>query len=1450
MGKKAIRHGNKVTLPEQYNTLADMLIYIANRHPHKGITYVDSNGNEDFESYPALVEQARIYLAGLRRQGLKPRDVAILEIDNPKEFYRAFWACMFGGIIAAPVSKPTSWAPDSRGMLKFTKVWETLHQPLVIVEEQLRDQYKQLQESTIFTGLRYISTAELHADELADRYQSQPDDLAVLQFSSGSTGIPKGVQLTHRNIISNNIGCKNGLALVEDDVSFTWIPHTHDMGLFCQHLTPILSGTNLFVLTPYSFVRTPYLFLKKITEHKGTWFCCTNFGYEWMTQKVPEAKLATLDLSSLRLALNGAEPISSAVVQRFAEKFAVCGYQSNMMFPAYGMAEATVGITMSTLGAEPRFEKVDRARLINEQIAVPVDENNGEEGIVLAHEGHPLDSISLRIADEQGNVLDEYCVGEIQVQGESVTSGYYNREDLSAELFVDDWLRTGDLGFMVDGSLVVSGRVKDIIFVRGKNFFAHDLEEVVYEMEEISRGNATVVGLTNSKTEQEELLVFIKYKSSVEKFLSVRERVIHQLNESLGIETTHVIPIKLIPKTSSGKVQRYQLRTDYENGEFDEVLREIEAGLAKAQSEERVIQLPRNELEIFLHQAWSEVLNRAAAKISIDDSFLSLGGNSVKAYQLLGAIEQHEGREIGPEVLVRCKTIRETAEYLQSMQMSPKASVTKKSAVESPRNEQLHRQSINEQSTTNQHGAQPSNVGQSDHSQYHHQLDSNRAVAITGLALRLPNAASQEEFWANLCSKRDSITKISAKRKKQAGSPNWDDWIGELENIDEFDNDFFDITDEEAKFMDPQQRLLMETSYEALEDAGMITDESDERNIGVYVASNVSTYFDQLIHTLGDVEFNHIHQNAMVGNMPNIGAAIIAHLYNFTGPALAIDTACSSFLAALHHAVAAIRHNEVSGAVVGGANVLTTPSVHLLSRRAGICSTTNHTKVFDKAADGSIIGEGAVVVYLEPLTQAIQENKNIYGVIRGTAVNNDGYSLSIMAPNPKGQHQVLTKAYRDANLDPKHVGYIEAHGSGTTIGDPIEINALMKLFSTSTKEKEARIGIGSVKTNIGHLFPASSGASLAKVLLSMKHKKLAPSLHMNEINPALQLEKTPFYIVKDVEDWSVEEQQTRKAGISSFGLGGTNAHIVLEEWATPALTDSSESQQPYHLLTFSAKTESALEQMINETNQLLASSSPEDIANLCFTRNRYRKHYEYRAACVIATSDGAGNNSLAALKKGLAFRHRKARVSLLIGERSLAGGYDYGAHQSNSSAFYQSHVAEVSSTVSDIEVQADAQTNELAYVSYWHSFISQLEQMGVKMKEIRGAQSGEILADYLNEAIDLPQAADRYVQYGRLSRSASSEQNELSHLNADVVLVIGTVPKALSDACKGKIVAIEPESDSSLESHLLSVLSELYIAGANVDWERIYPAGSGKLVHLPSYPFERKSHWIHEWRGE
>jgi acyl-CoA synthetase (AMP-forming)/AMP-acid ligase II/3-oxoacyl-(acyl-carrier-protein) synthase/acyl carrier protein len=1412
MSRKAIQHGNQITLPNEYSTLAEMFVHIAQKFPHKGITYVDGAGKEDFISYPKLIENARRYLTALYQKGLKLGDVVILVIDNPKEFYLAFWACIFGGIVAAPVSQPTSWEPNSTGLLKLTKIWDVLEKPVVLIEEQHRKSYRYLQESPQYQEFRFISTQELISDELEEIHWTKPDDLVLLQFSSGSTGTPKGVKLTNKNIIYNNIASSESLEMNENDVVFTWLPHTHDMGLFGQHLTPIINGSNIMVFSPYTFIRSPYLFLKKITEHKGTWFCSTNFGFDWMVQKVPDEKLSTLDLSSLRFTLNGAEPISTSVMEKFIEKFSSCGYKENMMLPAYGMAEATVAVTLSKVGSSPRVERISRSKMVNATVAIPVVEHNVRDNIEFVHEGYPIGETSIRIADEQGNTLDEYMIGEIQIKGASVTSGYYNRDDLAETMFVDGWLRTGDLGFMVDQSLVVSGRIKDILFIRGQNYFAHDLEEMIYDLGTIPRGNIVIVGQFNSRSQQEELLVFVRHKGDVEKFLPLRQSIIDRIQESLGIEVTHVIPIKSIPKTTSGKLQRFHLRNSYENGDYNQILDEIELSIKKNYGYDRVIHFPRSELEKYLHQSWSDILNIQGDRISIDDEFFRLGGNSIKAYQLLDKIEEYLGREIGTEVLVLCKTIRQIAEYLESMPS-------------------VRTRSFSDSNTD-------------------HKLDVNKAVAITGLALRLPNAKTKEEFWDNLCSKRDSISKISSMRKELSCQPEWDDWIGELEDIDQFDNEFFEIPAEEAMFMDPQQRLILETSYEALEDAGIVPNTEEKRNVGVYGGICSNSYYQLLLNQLEKGEIKDVHPNAMVGNMNNMICALISNFYNFTGPSLAIDTACSSFLVALHHAVAAIRQNSINGAVVAGANIMVTPTIHSLSRNAGIVSSTKFTKVFDSDADGSVPGEGVVVVYLEPLTKAVKENKNIYGVIRGTAVNNDGYSLSLMAPNPKGQYNVLSGAYKDANLSPNEISYIEAHGSGTAIGDPIEMNALNKLFTEKNKNTEGHIGIGSVKSNIGHLLPAAGGAGLAKVLLCLKNQKMVPSLHVKKINPALELEKSPFYIVEDVGTWSIKDQKTRKAGISSFGLGGTNVHVVLEEWTGGVYVPN---KQKSHLLTLSANSEKALESMITQTQEMMKNIHDLDLNNLCFTRNRYRKHYSYRAACVISTAEKT--ESLHSVIKGHFLKNRSAKLCLMIGDLKNDSGKKRSVLEEESNALFRKSFIELSDVTHKHNIidVTNVNRNELLYFSYWYTLLKNLVRFGTNTLDISGIKSGKIFSDLLNEKIDVVDALKQYFETNSSNRGEQIDKIKQSEMKADIVLSLGMPQKKIVEVLsndvlpKTKIVSLEPEADVSFDEKLLSIMGELYIAGADFDWELVHPNGTGKLISLPAYPFERRSYWINQF---
>lgn len=1406
MAKKAIQHGRKIELPKEYQSVAEMLLYTANKFPQKGITYIDGSGKEDFVSYPELIESARKYLKKLYQKGLKPGDKVILIIDNPKEFYKTFWACIFGGIIAAPVSQPSSWKPESSGLMKFMNIWEVLDKPSVIIEEQYKKRYQSLKESSVFHALHYISTDELKSDEMEAIYYTKPDELVFLQFSSGSTGIPKGVKLTNKNIIINNIGCAEKLEVEEDDVTFTWLPHTHDMGIFGQHLIPINKGTNIMVFSPFTFIRSPYLFLKKIAEHKGTWFCSTNFGYDWMTRKVSDNKLADLDLSSLRITLNGAEPISVPVIEKFIDKFSICGYKETMMFPAYGMAEATVGVCLPKVGKIPRVEKIDRNKLVNDNIAFPISRDNKYDTCQFVHEGNPVAGLSIRIASDTGETLNENMIGEIQIKGSSVTSGYFNREDITEEMVIDGWLRTGDLGFMVDNSLVVTGRLKDIIFVRGQNYFAHDLEELIFDLDSVEQGNAAIVGLFNSRTNQEELYVFVKYKGKLERFLEIRHAIVNRLQE-IGIEITHVLPTKTIPKTTSGKIQRFILRKNYENAHFQQVQEEIEKMLKEEiQNKKLDTSIPRTELESHLLKSWSKVLNVPENKISLDDEFLALGGNSIKSFLLLDEIEKYLDREIGMEVLILCKTIREMIDYLEALPYPAKS--------ESYANHLRHNSGI------------------------------DKSVAITGIALRLPNAKTKEEFWNNLTSGKDNISKISMKRKEMSDNPEWNDWMGELEDIDLFDNEFFDIPEEEAIFMDPQQRIALETSYEALEDAGLRPGKEERRNIGVYSGVSSSTYQQLMINQLEKGSLQDIHPNAMIGNMQSIISSLISHYYNFTGPSITIDTACSSFLVALHHAVESIKEEKIKGAAVTGTNIVSTPIVHALSRKAGIVSSTNQTKTFDKEADGSVIGEGVITVYLEPAEKAVKENKNIYGVIRGTFVNNDGQSLAVMVPNPKGQYQVLEGAYKDANISPDEISYIETHGSGTTIGDPIEVNALARLFTGNNNKQE--IGIGSVKSNIGHLFPAASGAGLVKVLLSLKNKQLVPSLNIDHINPALELDKTPFYIVQETKDWSVAENETRKAGISSFGFGGTNAHVVLEEW-NPIEDEDIPNKSGMHLLTFSAKSEKALDKIIQQTETIIQSTPALNINNLSFTRNRYRNHYHYRAACLIA-SDKV-KEGLPSIQKGEFLKKRMAKVSLIIDDPTVSKGIENVFSQEAASTLLNSDLSQTSELIAKnkLENQEEYDNSKLVYLYHCYSFIDKVIRLGKNKFDVIGIDLGKIIADFINRKTNL---ADIIKDFAKESEDKNREELNESCKNADIVLGLFISKDKLMNRLStdiqknANIVCFDFKEDNSLDTELLRIIKDLYVAGADFNWESLYPDGSGKLMSLPPYPFDHKSFWI------
>lgn len=521
---------------------------------------------------------------------------------------------------------------------------------------------------------------------------------------------------------------------------------------------------------------------------------------------------------------------------------------------------------------------------------------------------------------------------------------------------------------------------------------------------------------------------------------------------------------------------------------------------------------------------------------------------------------------------------------------------------------------------------------------------SEDGIAIVGMACRFPGAKDYHQFWDNLEKGINSITKVPSNRwnfenfySANPESPNKSisKWGGFIEDADKFEPMFFGISPREAMLLDPQQRLMLELSWSCLEDSGYSPAELSGTNVGVFVGVCNFDYKELL-----EKYQNNIEGHTSTGTYTSIIPNRISYFFNFHGPSVPVDTACSSSLVAIHQAINALKENECAMALVGGVNVLCTPTYYISFSKLGMLSPQGQCKTFDAKADGYVRGEGAGVILLKPLKNAIKDKDYIYGVIRGSAVNHGGAARTLTSPNAYAQSQVIRSAYTKANLPPNTVSYIEAHGTGTPLGDPIEINGLKRAFTQLYQQygiptaNEPYCGLGTVKTNIGHLESAAGIAGIIKVLLAMKHKKLPKITNYQHLNPRIKLDRSPFYIVEETKSW--EQLRTkegdlipRRAGVSSFGFGGVNAHVVLEE-APAQESRSAEVERTVQLLTLSAKSEKALLELAQSYEDFFATNPESSLADVCFTANTGRSHFEHRLA-LVAESTAQLREQLSAL---------------------------------------------------------------------------------------------------------------------------------------------------------------------------------------------------------------------------
>ncbi|MEO9823128.1 MAG: beta-ketoacyl synthase N-terminal-like domain-containing protein, partial [Paracoccaceae bacterium] len=501
-------------------------------------------------------------------------------------------------------------------------------------------------------------------------------------------------------------------------------------------------------------------------------------------------------------------------------------------------------------------------------------------------------------------------------------------------------------------------------------------------------------------------------------------------------------------------------------------------------------------------------------------------------------------------------------------------------------------------------------------------------VAVVGMAVRLPGAGDTEAFWRNLRSGTCSIRKFSRTELESSNvpsrvlnQPNFVPYGATLDQYDLFDAEFFGLSPKEAAVMDPQHRQFLELSWEALERAGHTPDTFDGK-IGVYAGSGMGSYFYNNVCSNPDlVDATGMFLLRHTGNDKDFMSTRVSHTLDLRGPSINLQTACSTSLVAIHYAAQSLLSGDCDMALAGGVTIELPQGQGYLFKENEVLSPDGHCRAFDHRAEGTVFGSGAGIVVLRRLEDALRDGDPIYSVIKGSAVNNDGASKAgYLAPSVEGQAEAIAASHKSAGVDASTIDYIECHGTGTYLGDPIEVAALNDAFDGTTLPRES-CRIGSVKTNIGHLDTAAGVASLVKASLALHHKEMPATLGFEAPNPAIDFENSPFVVNDALTPWK-RCDHPRRAGVNSLGVGGTNAHVVLEE--SPKVQESEESAWPFQLLTLSARSKNALEDAsANLADHLDATAETQRLADIAYTLKQGRRGFDYRRVVVADTHDEA-----------------------------------------------------------------------------------------------------------------------------------------------------------------------------------------------------------------------------------
>jgi amino acid adenylation domain-containing protein len=845
--------------------------------------------------------------------------------------------------------------------------------------------------------------------------------------------------------------------------------------------------------------------------------------------------------------------------------------------------------------------------------------------------GSPLRNVELRILDDNGMPVPPGVAGELHIGGSGLAEGYHGLAALTQQRFVQHavcnetpgrFYRTGDLvRASAGGAIRWLARIDDQVKLRG---FRIELGEVEAAMNTVPGVRQAVAAIRHVDAYDHRLTGYVVWDSAVPPdWMNTLRNTLRRALPEYMIPTAF-IALDVVPLTDNGKVDRKALPA---------------VPAAKQVAPEAAV--PGMAFDRLL-AIWQEVLQVEA--IGPNDNFFDLGGHSMLLVLMQKKVEEAFGLKLPRVDLFRNPTVMGLAAFLERQGANSDDGTRETSRVRA------------------QFRAQ-AGVGLPD-------------IAVVGIGLRVPGAASPEEFWRNLRHGVESRTEFSEEELLSAGvdpallaNPDYVRAGYVLDDIASFDAAFFGMSPREAEILDPQHRIFLECAAQALEDAG-INVESAGRGIGVYAGTNASSYHANLLATrekaLGPAAAFQIRISNENDHLPTR----VSYRLNLKGPSVNVQTACSTSLVAVHMAAQSLLRGECDTALAGGVCIHVPHRTGYLYQDGMVASPDGHCRSFDRQGAGTVFGSGAGAVVLKRLADALAAGDRIYAVVKGSAINNDGSGkVGYTAPSVDGQAAVIMEAHAMAGVAARDIGYVEAHGTATPLGDPIEVSALTSAFRVTTADT-GYCAIGSVKSNIGHLDQAAGIAGFIKTALSLYHGEIPPSLHFTEGNPEIAFDQSPFFVNTRLRPWPLTDGK-RIAGVSSFGIGGTNAHVILACAPVVAVAEAQDGGRGVELLTLSARSEAALRAMSGNYAAFLRARPALDLSAVCYTANVGRSAFEQRAAWVVRDRESlvkqleefGGGGALPGLRRGV-YRNRRPRVAMLFtGQGSQYAGMGGGLYR-------------------------------------------------------------------------------------------------------------------------------------------------------------------------------------------